>query len=109
MEKLDFYFTMLIESEKKYKYKNFLTYINRAKSELLKENYSLNNISDFFINLDKNLIDQEYRILAGVYHSQTIYHKTPPNDVLHYFEVVVDEEKVDNLFKAKNLILSRRF
>jgi len=109
MEKLDFYYKMLIESEKMYKYKNFLTYITRAKKELMMDQYTLSDISDFFIKLDDNLIDKEYKVLAGVFYSQTIYQKVPQNDVVHHFEVVVNEENADPLFKEKNLILHRRF
>jgi len=109
MEKIDFYYNMLIESEKNYQFKNFTTYITRAKSELMKDDFTLADVSDFFINLDKNLIDEEYKILAGVYHSQSIYQKVPTNDVLHHFEVVVNDNHADQLFKAKNLILARRF
>jgi len=105
MDKLDFYYKMLIDSEKMYKFKNFL----RAKKELMMDQYTLSDISEFFIALDKNLIDKEYKVLAGVFYSQTIYQKIPQNDVVHHFEVVVNEENADPLFKEKNLILSRRF
>ena len=109
VEKLDFYYKMLIDSEKMYNYKNFLTYITRAKKELMMSQYTLSDISEFFIELDKNLIDKEYKVLAGVFYSQTVYQKTPQNDVIHHFEVVLNEENADPLFREKNLILSRRF
>ena len=109
MEKLDFYYKMLIDSEKMYKFKNFLTYITRAKKELMLDQYTMSDISEFFIRLDKNLIDKEYKVIAGVYYSQTVYQKVPRNDVPHHFEVVINEENLDPLFKEKNLILSRRF
>lgn len=108
-KKIEFYYDMLIDSEKMYKFKNFLTYMTRAKTELVMEEYTLSDISDFFIKLEENLIDKEYKILAGVFHSQTIYQKVPQNDVAHHFEVVVNEEDADYLFKEKNLILARRF
>ena len=109
MEKLDFYYKMLIDSEKMYKFKNYLTYLMRAKTELINETYTLNDISNFFIKLNENLIDNEYKVLTGVVHSQTIFQKVPKNDVVHHFEVVLDEKHADPLFKEKNLILARRF
>ena len=109
MNKLEFYYDMLINSEKMYKFKNFLTYITRAKAELLLSDYSLTDVSNFFVKLDENLIDQEYKIISGVFYSQTIYEKTPKNDNIYHFEVVVNEDHADELFKRKNLILSRRF
>jgi len=109
MNKLEFYYNLLIESEKAYKYKNFLTYMTRSKVELMKSEYTLSDVSEFFVKLDENLIDKEYKVLTGVFHSQAIYQKTPQNDVIHHFEVVVNKEDIDHLFKEKNLILSRRF
>lgn len=66
MKKIDFYYNMLIESEKSYKFKNFMIYLTRAKNELMMDEYILSDISDFFVKLDATLIDNEYRILAGV-------------------------------------------
>jgi len=108
MGKLEFYYKILIDSGEVCEFRNFLVYITRAKNELMKDLYTLRDISDFFIKLDKNLTTKEYRILAGVFHSQTVYQKVPKNDIVHHFELILDES-ADPLFKEKNLILSRRF
>jgi len=105
MAKLEFYYKMLINSEKQYK--NFLSYLVTAKNELMKDLYTMSDIADFFIKLDKNLTSKEYKILAGVFYSQTVYQKVPKNDVVHHFDVVLDED-AHPLFKKKNLIISRR-
>ena len=107
--KLKFYYEQMLEAEKNYKIKNFLTYMSRARKELMRDDYELRDVSGFFLTLEEALIDSEYKVLAGVFYSQTIYHKIPPNRRPYQFEVVVDEENKDPLFEKKNIILNRRY
>ena len=107
--KLKFYYEQMLDAERSYKIKNFLTYMSRARKELMSDDYTLRDVSDFFLSLEETLIDSEYKILAGVFYSQTIYRKIPPNRRPYQFEVVVDDENKDPLFAKKNIILNRRF
>ena len=107
--KLKFYYEQMLDAEKKYKIKIFLTYMSRARKELMRDDYTLRDVSDFFLSLEESLLDSEYKILAGVFYSQTIYLKVPPNRWPYQFEVVADEENKDPLFEKKNIILNRRF
>jgi len=105
--KLTFYYNALIQSEKSYEIRNFLVYLRRLKAELMKNDYMLADISEFFLKLHENLIDDEYKIVANICYSKAIYEKTPQNDVLYHFEVIEKENNEDLQFKNKNLILNK--
>lgn len=105
--KLTFYYKALLQAEKNYEVRNFLTYLRRLKTELLQADYTLADISSFFLALNDNLIDDEYKIIANICYSKAIYEKTPPNDVLYHFEVIEKANNEDLQFKNKNLILNK--
>lgn len=105
--KLTFYYDALLQSEKSYEIRNFLVYLRRLKEELMKDNYTLADISEFFLELYANLIDDEYKIVANICYSKAIYEKIPQNDVLYHFEVIEKENNEDLQFKNKNLILNK--
>jgi len=105
--KLEFYYNALLQSEKNYEIRNFLVYLRRLKEELMKDDYELADVSKFFLKLNHNLIDDEYKIVANICYSKAIYEKTPQNDVLYHFEVIEKKNNEDLLFKNKNLILNK--
>ena len=105
--KLAFYYDALIQSEKNYEIRNFLVYLRRLKDELMKNDYTYADISTFFLRLNDDLIDDEYKIVANICHSKAIYEKIPENDVLYHFEVIEKENNEDLQFKNKNLILNK--
>jgi len=105
--KLTFYYDALIQSEKSYEIRNFLIYLKRLKEELMKNDYRLEDVSEFFLRLNENLIDDEYKIVTNICYSKAIYEKTPQNDVLYHFEVIEKENNEDLQFKNKNLILNK--
>jgi len=105
--KLQFYYGALIQSEKNYEARNFLVYLRRLKEELMKNDYTMKDVSDFFLKLNTNLIDDEYKIVANICYSKAIYEKTPRNDVLYHFEVIEKLNNEDLQFKNKNLILNK--
>ena len=104
---MTFYYDALLQSEKSYEIRNFLVYLRRLKEELMKDNYTLADISEFFLELYANLIDDEYKIVANICYSKAIYEKIPQNDVLYHFEVIEKENNEDLQFKNKNLILNK--
>jgi len=105
--KLGFYYDALIQSEKNYEIRNFLVYLRRLKEELMKCDYTFADVSKFFLELNDNLIDNEYKIVANICYSKAIYEKIPQNDILYHFEVIEKENNEDLLFKNKNLILNK--
>ena len=107
LDKLEFYYDALIQSEISYEIRNFLVYLRRLKAELMKDYYTFADISDFFLKLNSNLIDDEYKIAANICYSKAIYEKIPPNDVLYHVEVIGKKDNEDLLFKEKNLILNK--
>jgi len=106
-DRLTFYHGALIQAEFNYEMRNFLVYLQRTKAELLKNVYTIQDISTFFARLNDYLIDDEYKIATNICFSKTIYEKIPPYDAPHYLEVIDQDGNEDTLFKAKNLILNK--